>query len=159
MLWTLLMITTLFNSTQTSTTLYSKDPITAGKYKVAVHANSPIVKATSDYWSCNVAGQDAVCNINVPWGKSNLFLTTFKLQKRADNHYIVDFSNTDSTIRPNPSIFNNKQVYTWATNTKATTTVTNKTMATKKTWLSLTLIMILMLMLISTYGLLNIRKN
>jgi len=155
------MTTTLFNTQQNTITLFAKDPVAQWIYKERVHANTIIEKAETDYWTCKVSWQDAVCSITIPAGKGwNLFLSTLKLQKRADWDYIVDYSNNDPAIRPTPSIFNSNNLWKVITPSATITKVKSKNIVTKKTWLNLTLLlMLLLLVAAAAYKVANIRES
>ncbi len=179
-LWTLLMITPLFNTQQNTTSLYSKGTINAGSYKIRVHANTLITKAESDYWKCNISGQDAVCGITLPQAKSGIFLSTLTLQKRSDDKYVLDYSNSDEAVRPSPSILNtsmsainngvsnssisNTSISAVNNNkvsktTKRDNSVSSNVINNKRTWINLTIIWILLLLLLWAYKLTSVRKN
>ena len=162
----LLTVVTLFNPQQSTVSLYNKDTIEPGTYKIRVHANVPIEKAEiqTQQGSCNVSWQNAVCTVNFEQPVSKNFIASFKLQKKEDWHYIVDFSNSDEAVRPVPAILNtenlNNNINQTNNSQKNNQIVTKTVMKNKKTGIETFFIFAFFIILIITaIRLYNITKE
>lgn len=161
---TVLMATIpLFNPMQQSNTLMLWDNVQPWQYKIKLHANTTVKSAETNLWNCNVQWQDALCNITIKADTTpKSIVSTVILEKRPDEKYILDYSNTDDALRPAvagwivkyPSTENATTVSTQ--NTEGTVKNT-KNVNQKKTWLSMSVIMLLLTIMI--VGILLFRKE
>jgi len=162
--WSILAAVWLFNTQQLTSSVFQKDTLNPGQYTIRVHANAPIVEASTNYWTCNYSGQNAVCKLNITQPVSKVFLSTIKLGERNDKHYIIDYSASDSAVKPEPSIIDTQKL-TETVNPNATTTTTvtkpvNQTkLAAKKTGLTTNVVLALLVTILIVTWLITKKRN
>ena len=162
--WSILAVVWLFNTQQLTSSVFQKDTLNPGQYTIRVHTNAPIVEANTNYWTCNYSGQNAVCKLNITQAVSKVFLSTIKLGERNDKRYVIDYSASDSAVKPEPSIIDTQKLTETVNPNAATTTTVTKPvsqtkLAAKKTGLTTNIVLALLaIILITTWYMIKKRN-